>query len=70
MSVWGRTDDERVERSLRGLLAAGLSLEEAVRSLHVDDHVGALFIGPAVALVANLTEREAKRLVVRSLSAL
>jgi hypothetical protein len=67
MEVWIHADDQRVERRLRELIAAGQSLEDAVRVLHQDDGIGGLFICPAIEAVTGLPPEEAKRLVVRAL---
>lgn len=67
MALWGRTDAERVERRLRELLAAGASVEDAVRALHRDDGLGALHICPAVEAITGLLPPEAKRVVVKAL---
>jgi hypothetical protein len=70
MAVWCRADAERVERRLRELVAAGHTVEEAVRVVHRDDGFGALLICPAVEAVAGLPPRKVKHLVVRALSPL
>lgn len=58
----------RVERRLRALLVDGISLEDAIRSVHRDDGIGKLWLWQPVSAVASLTEADAKRLVIHALA--
>jgi hypothetical protein len=65
--VWTPADSRRVEQRLRDLIAEGQQMEQAIRTLHQADGLGALWICPAVEQVAELPSADAKRLVVRAL---
>jgi hypothetical protein len=60
------TDLENIEQLFRDLLLQGQSLEEAVRTLHVGNGLGLMWLWPAVSAVSGMNKPEAMRLVVRA----
>jgi hypothetical protein len=57
-----------VERELRSALDDGMSLQEAVRFLHLSRGWDVLLLSPAVAAVAGLPSKDAIRLVIAATS--
>lgn len=57
-----------VERTLRSCLGDGLSLQEAVRYLHLTQGWDVMLIYPAVVTIAEVPEKEAIRMVMLAIS--
>jgi hypothetical protein len=64
--LWTDADSRRLEQRLRELLARGVCIEEAIRTIRTSDGPGALFLSWAAEAVTGLSAIEAKRLVIRS----
>jgi hypothetical protein len=62
-------DRTQTEQELRALLQAGVSLGDALRTLHHERGLGLMFLWPAVMTIQQLSKDEAVQLVVRETSA-
>jgi hypothetical protein len=60
--IW---DPQALENEFRGLLDKGMTIGDALRSLHKERGYGLLLLVPATAAVMRLDIQEAQRIVVR-----